>query len=98
MVVDFVMKEKLHDFLHGYLHRLQIIEFYGIEPALAVALGDFPGITLVQALMEIAEALPAEGGTAASFAVFVFVPALRSVDYGHVLVRFLRGEKVGFIW
>jgi hypothetical protein len=67
--VDFAVQKALHDLSQSLLYGFWIVQGYGIEPALAGALGNSFGGALVFAMMMIAEAQSAEGGALAAGAV-----------------------------
>jgi hypothetical protein len=83
VVIDFAVQKALHDLSQSLLYGFWIVQCYGIEPALAGALGNSFGVALVLAVMMIAEAESAAGWALAAGAVLLLVLAFGCVDDGH---------------
>jgi hypothetical protein len=83
------VQKALEDLRQGLLYGFWIVHRYGLEPALAGALGNSLGVALVLAVMKVAEAQSAAGWALAAGTVFVLVLAFGCVGNGHrALVSF----------
>jgi hypothetical protein len=82
-LVNFAVQKALEGLRQGLLYGFWIVQRYGFEPALAGALGNSLGVTLVLAVMKIAEAQSAAGWALAAGAVLLPVLTFGSVGNGH---------------
>jgi hypothetical protein len=88
IVIDFAEQKALDDLCQGLLYGFWVVQGYAIEPALAGALGNSPGVALVLAVMKSAEAQSAAGWALAAGAVSVLVLAFGRVGDGHLRAAF----------